>query len=91
MEAGDTIAQSGDLAHIFVTDGHTGLDMLSSPIVPVVDMDIGAANSSLMDLDQNFAGTGDGYGNTSQRNAFAGVGLNKSIHHLLRHGLHSLF
>ena len=65
-KAGDTLAQGSDLAHILVADGHTWLDMLGSPIVPLIDVDIGATDGGLMDLDQNFAGTNLGDGDLCQ-------------------------
>jgi hypothetical protein len=49
-------------------------------------MDIGAADRGFVNFNENFAGANFGHGNLSQSDAFTGVGLNKSIHHFLRHG-----
>src|SRR5208337_1512124 len=44
-------------ARIFVSDRHRRRDRLLRPLVPVEDMDVGAANAGLVDLDQNVVGT----------------------------------
>jgi hypothetical protein len=86
VEAANAFTQGSNLAHVLVADGHTGLHMLGSPIIPIVDMDIGTADRGHVDLNENFTGANFGHGNLSQGNAFTGVGFNKSIHHFLRHG-----
>jgi hypothetical protein len=54
-EAGDALAQRGDLAHIFMADGHRGLDVQLRPGVPVEDVHVRAADGGLVDLDEHLA------------------------------------
>ena len=46
-------AELDDLAGIFVADRHRRRDRLLRPLVPVEDMDVGAADAGLVDLDQH--------------------------------------
>ena len=79
-QSGNALTQSGDLAHIFMTDGHRGLDMLYSPRIPVVDMYIRAAYRSLMHLDQHFTGIRDRHRYPPQFQSGTGYGLYDSVH-----------
>ena len=56
-------AKLHNLTRIFVPRHHRHRDGLLCPLVPVVDMNVGPANSGFMDLDQDFIAThlGDGY------------------------------
>ena len=49
-EARDARAKLGDLADILMADDLWGLDVLLRPLVPFVDMDVGAADRGLVDL-----------------------------------------
>ena len=85
VQAGDALAQLGDLAHVLMADGHGRvLDVLGGPGVPVVDVNVGAADGGLVDLDQNLARLGFGDGDAAQLQAGAGNGLYDGIHE----GLH---
>src|SRR5262249_17932635 len=53
LEAGDLGAELGDLAHELVPDHHRDLDGLLRPRVPVPDVNVGAADAGLADLDQH--------------------------------------
>ena len=90
MEAGNAFTQGSNLAHIFVADGLTGFDMLGCPIVPLIDMDIGATDGGFVNFDQDFTGAGFRDGNLGQNETRTGMRLYKRIHHFLRHGVHSL-
>jgi hypothetical protein len=80
METGNTVAQSGDLADVLVADGLAGLHVLSCPVVPLIDVNVGAADSGLMNLDENFASLGLGNGNLPQLQANTCNGLNNGVH-----------
>ena len=56
-EARDACAEFRDLADILMADDLRGLNVLLRPLVPFVNMDVGAADRGLVDLDQNFSGT----------------------------------
>ena len=53
VEIGDVGADLGDLADEFVADHQAHGDGLLRPIVPLVDMHVGAANACAMHADQN--------------------------------------
>ena len=46
----------GDLARVFVAHGHRRRDRLLRPLVPIEDMDVGAADAGLVYLDQYIVG-----------------------------------
>ena len=50
-------ANFGDLARIFMPDRHRGRDRLPRPLVPVEDVDVGAADPGLVHLHQHVVGT----------------------------------
>ena len=81
LQTGDTFTQGSNLTHIFVANGHRGLDMLHRPGIPVVDMDIGAADGGFMNLDQYLTGAGCRHGNLPQFQAGAGLRFDNRIHH----------
>ena len=56
LEPPDIGAEFGDLARIFVADRHRRRDRLLRPLVPVEDMDVGAADAGLVDLHQHVVG-----------------------------------
>lgn len=74
-EARDARAKLGDLADILMADDLWGLDVLLRPLVPFVDMDVGAADRGLVDLDENFSGPGTGTGTCRSSNPGPAVGF----------------
>ena len=59
-KACDARAELGDLADILMADDLRGLYMLLRPLIPLVDMDVGAADCSFVNLDQNLSGARHG-------------------------------
>ena len=83
LQTGDTGTHSGHFAHIFMADGHGGLDVQLGPGIPVVDVHVGAADGCLVNLDQDFAGAGDRNGDLPQFQTGACHGLDNGVHKLL--------
>ena len=81
-EARDARAKLGDLADILMADDLWGLDVLLRPLVPFVDMDVGAADRGLVDLDENFSGARHRNRHLPQLQSGAGYGFYNGIHHL---------
>jgi hypothetical protein len=52
-----------NMANEFMPDRQSGVDSTLSPVIPVVDMDIGPANGGFFEFDQDFVGARFGYGN----------------------------
>jgi len=82
-EARDARAKLGDLADILMADDLWGLDVLLRPLVPFVDMDVGAADRGLVDLDENFSGARHRNRHLPQLQSGAGCGFYDGIHHLI--------
>ena len=80
--AGDAIAQLYDASDKFMTDYQAGLNGALRPVIPLVDMDIGAADCSFFDLDQYFIGAGYRYWNLFHPNTGAGFALHQRAHGL---------
>ena len=76
-------AKLGDLADILMADDLWGLDVLLRPLVPFVDMDVGAADRGLVDLDENFSGARHRDRHLPQLQSGAGCGFYDGIHHLI--------
>ncbi len=53
FEVGDVGADGGDFADEFVADDHGHRNGLLSPFVPLVDVDVGAADAGTADADKN--------------------------------------
>ena len=69
----ETLHLAADLrhhAHEFVAHGHGHGDGLLRPGVPVVDVDVGAADGGLLDLDEQVVGPDLGFGHVLQPDAF---------------------
>ena len=81
-EARDARAKLGDLADILMADDLWGLDVLLRPLVPFVDMDVGAADRGFVNFDQNFSGARHGNRHLPQFQTGAGCGFYNGIHHL---------
>ena len=82
-EARDARAKLGDLADILMADDLRGLDVLLRPLVPFVDMDVGAADRGLVDLDENFSGARHRNRHLPQLQSGAGCWFYNGIHHLI--------
>ena len=82
-EARDARAKLGDLADILMADDLWGLDVLLRPLVPFVDMDVGAADRGLVDLDENFSGARHRNRHLPQLQSGAGCWFYNGIHHLI--------
>ncbi len=82
-EARDACAKLRDLADILMADDLRGLNVLLRPLVPFVDMDVGAADRGLVDLDENFSGARHGNRHLPQLQSGAGCGFYDGIHHLI--------
>jgi hypothetical protein len=55
FNAGHFIAESGDLAAKFMARNQRGMNPVLGPAVPVINVQIGAANRSYLYFDQNVA------------------------------------
>ena len=53
LQVGDVVAEGGHGPHELVPDGHGDRDDLLGPRVPVPNVDVGAADRRLVDLDQD--------------------------------------
>ena len=85
VQAGDPRAQLVDLPHILVADDHGGLDVELRPGVPVVDVNVRAADGGLFDLDAHLAGPGLGYRHPLEREPRPRLGFDQSVHHSVCH------
>ena len=82
LQAGDTGAHGSHLTHIFVADGHRGLDVQLGPGIPVENVNVSTADGGLVNLNKNLTGAGNRHGNLPQFQAGAGSGLNDGVHKL---------
>lgn len=62
--------------HILMTDGHRSLDSLLAPFIPLVDVQVGTTNGSLLDLDEDVVYTHFWNGNFFHPNPLLGFLLN---------------
>ena len=81
-EARDACAEFRDLADILMADDLRGLNVLLRPLVPFVNMDVGAADRGFVNFDQNFSGARHGNRHLPQFQTGAGCGFYNGIHHL---------
>src|SRR5262249_6908411 len=77
LEAGDLAAELCDLPHELVPDHHRNLDGLLRPRVPVPDVDVGAADAGLADLDQHVVGPDLRHRDVLHPDARLGLGLDQ--------------
>ena len=66
LESSDVGAHLLDHPDKLVADHHGGLIVFSGPRVPVVDVDVGAADRGLLYPDQHVVGPGNGHGDLRQ-------------------------
>src|SRR5580765_431705 len=69
-----------DLADELVADDHRHRNGLLRPIVPFIDVDIGAANTGAVDPDKNVVNADFGFGNVFEPKTGFGFPFYKSFH-----------
>ena len=80
LEAGDFHAEIGDGADELVAHGHGHRNGALRPVVPVVDVNIGAADRGLSDLDQHVVMADRGLGHLLHPDAGFRLGLDQGFH-----------
>jgi hypothetical protein len=75
LEVAYTGAYLGNNTYILVTDSHRSLDGLLAPLVPLVDVQVGTADSSLLNLDEHIVHAYLRHGNLFHPNALHGLFL----------------
>ncbi len=76
----DVFADFDDFADEFVADGHGGFDGTLGPVVPKVDVDVGAADGGLFDFDEYIRQPDFGHGDVGHPDAFFGGFLDEGFH-----------
>ena len=76
----DVGADGFDGADEFVADDHGWLDGFFRPRVPVVNVNIGPADGSFFDLDEDVVDAGLGHGDFREREAGAGLEFGDGAH-----------
>ena len=79
-EAADLLPQLDDFAHVFVADVHRHRDRLLRPVVPLPDMDVGAADRGLHDPDHHVVVADFGLLHVGQREARRALEFGKCFH-----------
>jgi len=85
VEADDVGADGLDRADEFVADDHGCLDGFLGPSIPVVDVNVGAADGGFFDLDEDIVHAGGGHGDLGEGEAGTGLELGDSAHGFGRH------
>src|SRR6185312_921309 len=85
LVAGDTGADLHDAADELVADGEARLDRALGPFVPLVDVQVGAADRGLLQLDQHLIRADLGHRHLFHPDALFGLALDQGFHRL-RHG-----
>src|SRR5690606_36361121 len=78
---GHARAELGDAADELVADDQAGPDRALAPLVPQIDVQVGAADGGLLDLDQDFVGPGHRHRYVLHPDALAGLALDQRFHH----------
>src|SRR5690606_17947335 len=73
-------AERGDAADELMADHQAGLDRALAPLVPQVDVQVGAADRRLLHPDQRLVGAGRGDGDFFHPHALGGVALDQRAH-----------
>ena len=84
MKIDDIGADGGDLADEFMADRHGHRDGLLGPGIPVIDVNIRAADSGAVDADQNVIDADSGLGDIFEPQAGLGVRLDECFHRVSR-------
>ena len=80
LEVADVRAEADDLADELVPDDHRHGNRLARPLVPVVDVEIGAADPRLPDADQDVVDPDVRLGNVLEPEAFGGLRFDERPH-----------
>src|SRR5579862_8731481 len=80
LDAGDLVAEGGDLATEFVPGNERRVDPVLRPAVPVVDVQIGTANGGNLNLDEDFVTTEGGDLHLTNIRTGRGLGLDHRQH-----------
>jgi hypothetical protein len=83
---GHRAPEIGDLAHELVADHHRNRHRSARPLVPVVDMHVGAADRALANPDQHVVGTDLGHRHLLHPDARLGSRLDQRLHQV-RHSV----
>jgi hypothetical protein len=75
----DIAADSDDLARKFVAGDKRHRNRPRRPVVPLPDMDVGAADAGLVDADQDVVGPISGTGRVSSRGRFRGAAFTRAF------------
>src|SRR5579871_2721661 len=81
----DAGTQRHDAPDELVADDEPGRDRALGPLVPLVDMQVGAADRRLLDLDQHLVGADLGNRHLLHPDAFLGEALHQRPHRLTGH------
>jgi hypothetical protein len=79
----DVLADLDDFADELVADHHRDGNRLLRPLIPLVDVQIGAADGGALDLDQHVVGARFGLGHILEQ-AWRGLLLDERFHAFLR-------
>jgi hypothetical protein len=82
LVAGHARAHVDDAADELVADDQAGLDRALAPLVPLVDVQVGAADRGLLELDQHLVGADLRHRHLFHPDALAGFALDQGFHHL---------
>lgn len=77
-------ADSDDFSDKLVSNRHRNRDSGARPIVPVIDMDVGAADSCVSDADQNVVDADYGLRNIFKPQSGRGLAFDKGLQSLPR-------
>ena len=69
-----------DLTDKLMTDDHWDRDRLLSPFIPLVDMDVRAADSSAVDLDEDIVDSNGRFRNIFEPQTWFGFAFDESFH-----------
>jgi hypothetical protein len=84
MKINHVRAHGDDFSDKLVANGHRNWDGGARPIVPVVDVDIGAADSCVSDADQNVVDADGGLGDIFEPQSGRGLTLDQGLQRLPR-------
>ena len=80
LEVADVGADGGDLAGIFVADDHRHRHGAARPLVPVIDVEVGAADAGAADLDQHVVLADLGHRLVAEPQPRLGLELDQGFH-----------
>ena len=81
----DILAYLDDLACVLMTTDHRHLNGFLRPVVPVVNVNVSAADGSLVDFDENFVSRNLGDRHVLEPQALLGALFDKGFHLGFRH------